>query len=436
MLLTRFKALPIASIKDASVQASFLLALLAATATNLPKGPVLACALMLLVALCRAGDWQLGSHKGTWRLAAVFFLAALSGLTHLFVDGWHALDTPLRYLLALPVVFWLSGLRLQAAPVFAGCVLGAVLSGAYALYQQILAPETMIFEGRADGIVHRVFTFGTLVTVQAALCVCAAVYFDRRGRRVAAVLSLVGAAMGILGCFLSATRGAWVALPPTMLLLVILFSKRCQLRHLLAVGAATVLVAGLALATFPPFKARSLKVWQDLVAYSEGHRMSYRHAGGEDGNSVGMRLEMWRAAVRAFQESPLTGLSFKERAGFNRQLIGEGYGLVPGDGTGSAHNEVFDALSKRGLLGLVAILLLYLVPARHFLRCWRQCRQSADKAIPAAGLAVIAVYAVSGLTERFLYSHREAMFYAFMLAGLWCMSAQLDVRPAVEAEPA
>gem|GEM_PF-3215820 len=424
------------SLSDSSAKvpllASGLLALLAATATNLPKGPGLACALMLLVALVHARHWKCCSAAKTLPLAGLLLLAGLSGLSHLLIDGWHALDTPLRYLLALPVVFWLSRIRLQPGVLFAGFVVGALVAGLTALYQLLVVPESLVSAHRADGLVGKVFTFGTLVSVQAAACVCAAVYFYRRGNNMACAASVAGVALGITGCVLSGNRGSWVALAPALLLLFLLFGKSLGARQVLGLMLSGVLVLGLAWTSVPFVKQRTEAALRELTVYSVADGVQHEDCVSYYG-SVGIRLELWRAALREFQKSPLIGLSFKERSRFDQQLKNEGYCFdfhEKTDGTGSAHSEFFDALAKRGLLGVIAIFLLYLIPARHFVRCWRQCVSHADKAVPAVGLAMVTVYAFAGLTERFLFAHAEAMFYAFMVTGLWFMSSQVCDKPA------
>ena len=132
---------------------------------------------------------------------------------------------------------------------------------------------------------------------------------------------------------------------------------------------------------------------------------------GDTHTSVGVRFEMWRAAVREFKESPIIGLGFERRSEFRKELRKEGY-IVSLDGTGSAHSDFFDAISKRGIIGLIASTALYLIPV---IMIFRKFLKSEGSEIYILGLCLVFIYAINGLTETFLYRHNSAMLYICLL---------------------
>lgn len=82
-------------------------------------------------------------------------------------------------------------------------------------------------------------------------------------------------------------------------------------------------------------------------------RIADRIAGGQIGSDVSTltgRLNIWAAAVRAWQENPLFGFGPLAWGPYHRALIG-----LPN--AFSAHNQFFQALSTAGSLGLLTMLV-------------------------------------------------------------------------------
>ena len=396
---------------DVGLMCSFLLAFLAASATVAPGGPSIASVLMLLAGLICVTKWRLSTETKTHLLVAVLFYTFMSGITSFYFDGWKIADVPGRYLLAIPFALLLSYRRLRANIILNGFVVGAILSGLVSLYQVFV--EGM---GRSTGSIFIIY-FGILTVVQASVSLCA-MLFHKDNNKLWFWLSASGVVLGLLAAVLSGVRGAWTGIIPAFLLFFILSNKKLTIGKLMTAGIAGLVVCILAYNSSSVVQQRTDAVFDNIYAYQQGSKNT----------SVGLRFEMWRAAVREFQQSPVIGLGFTRRGEYREQLIDEGY-LVSSDGSGSAHNEFFDALSKRGLLGVLAILMLYMVPAWIFLRQFLHSKSKEQKAVSIAGLCMVTVYVMAGLTERFLFHHTGAMFYAFLISGLWVLTMQGEEMP-------
>jgi O-antigen ligase len=82
------------------------------------------------------------------------------------------------------------------------------------------------------------------------------------------------------------------------------------------------------------------------------------------------------------------------------------------------HNELLDALVKRGLVGGLALLVIYCLPALLF---YRQLQHANDSVKPLALTGVVLVLAtfIFGLTQSFFSHSSGVMVYVFMLIILW-----------------
>ena len=91
-------------------------------------------------------------------------------------------------------------------------------------------------------------------------------------------------------------------------------------------------------------------------------------------------------------------------------------------GFGEPHSDIMFSLASHGLLGLAALLLMYVTPAWIFAR-----RLSAKVAGPARvaaamGLVVCVGFFVFGWTELILRTLRALSFYAMSIAWLLALS--------------
>ncbi|MEO8599218.1 MAG: hypothetical protein ABI656_05255, partial [bacterium] len=81
---------------------------------------------------------------------------------------------------------------------------------------------------------------------------------------------------------------------------------------------------------------------------------------------------------------------------------------------------------KRGLLGLIALLALYLIPLALFVRRVRD-KSKAVRPYAVAGVLLSVSYISFGLTQSFLTHNNGVMIFAFTLVIIWSLlSAQED----------
>lgn len=145
----------------------------------------------------------------------------------------------------------------------------------------------------------------------------------------------------------------------------------------------------------------------------EQYTGEYRYAMVQ--TSVGQRLQMWAVAWRLFKSAPLTGVgtaAYMEQA---QQLVDKGQAPPITAAYDHPHDEVLDALSTRGLVGLAALLLLFGVPGWLFAKGLGS-PDPARAGAALAGLMVVAGFVMFGISETMLVHSITLGWYVIMTA--------------------
>ncbi|ART46882.1 O-antigen ligase family protein [Acidovorax carolinensis] len=372
----------------------------------LPSGYSYGAVLLLLAALASVPMWwRSPAPRAVWWLTAAF--VAMAGLWTLDVGtawGMGSMERPTKYLLALPCMVYLMTFAPRAAWLWAGIAVGAVGGGLIGFYQ-----VGMRGLERANGYTNAI-QYGDLSMLLGLMSGVVLVAQWRRWSAWQRGLLAVAVALGMAGCVLSQSRGGWLALALLLPVCVWLLVRTTGQRSLYW-GLAALAFAAAALSQVPAIERRLDEARQEVQTYQER---------GDGSSSVGQRLAHWRLAWEMGRDRPLIGWG---RAGYieekeRRVAAGQAHPSVLE--FGHAHNEVLDLFAKRGLLGVLLLMVFYGIPLAIFWPTAARIRDGSGKvdneslSLCLVGVLMPLSYIGFGLTQVFLAHNSGNMFYLFM----------------------
>ena len=218
-------------------------------------------------------------------------------------------------------------------------------------------------------------------------------------------LSVIGGLCGIVGSLLSTARGGWVALP--VLLVVILYIYRHSLSKRFFLTLFGIMVAtSIGISQMPNNRImeRIDVAQKDIQLYLDNH----------DGNtSLGARFEMWKSALEMAKEKPLFGWGIQGATEKRKRDTEEKIATGNIGQFTHAHNQYLDDLSKRGIVGLLALLAVLFIPLRAFMKKLNTTNDEI-KLIATLGVAHILSVMIYGLSQGFLVHNSGTIFYFFL----------------------
>jgi O-antigen ligase len=129
--------------------------------------------------------------------------------------------------------------------------------------------------------------------------------------------------------------------------------------------------------------------------------------------SVGLRLDMWREAINQFASNPIHGIGLRQFQKENVRALETGrIELQAIRKFDHAHNQYLDTLASGGLLGVLALALVFGGPLLFFLKAWRDDQGQ----LAFAGIWVVLAFLVFGLTEVTLFHKRTLYVYGSLVA--------------------
>jgi O-antigen ligase len=237
-----------------------------------------------------------------------------------------------------------------------------------------------------------------------------------RFKKTEQLLKLVIVIVGMFGVIIADTRSSWVAMPFFILIGLILIGRFISGWRLVLVGIVAVAITVGAFFANPSLARRANLAVKEYI--------DCRTTTPIADTSICIRLQLWRASWHMFKANPL--LANAGAGGFEEQLLELHKKGIVSEYTskdfGEPHNDFFFALANYGLMGLLAFLLMYCVPALMFARRLQSHFPQELRVAAAMGLAVCTGFIAFGLTETMFRSMRMLSFYAVLIAWLLALS--------------
>ncbi|MDX1756773.1 MAG: O-antigen ligase family protein [Marinobacter sp.] len=342
---------------------------------------------------------------------AYFALVGLTLLLH--GEDVSEFDLLSRCLAAALVLAFVLKYPPSMTAFYLAAAIGCIAAGLFALYQGVLHDVSRV--SSFDNPVH----FGNGAMVLAVVSLSGLIW----GRAAPmpgfwAALMVAGFLGGLTASLLSGTRSGWVALPLFIAVWLAAYwpeiraHKRWAAIALVATSALLLFVVSL-----PGVQFRIDRALDEFQGYVQD---------GRNATSVGLRLDMWKTGLTAFQQSPFIGVGPTAYESIEREMIDAGEVHPNIADFRHLHNQFIDVLAKAGLVGLIGYLLMLAIPCLLFLRHLRS-PSSATRALAVAGACFMLGHGAFNLTQSLLERNIGVMMFAFMPVFIWSLLARQEV---------
>ncbi len=366
---------------------------------------VAAISLLLLIA-SRAHDSTLPEDNS----AMLFGVAMSSGLIALLISQiYHQdlspryFDSSARFLLAVPIFLALRNVRMSALSV----VQYAFPLGAIAALVAVLVENPAVRQNASTSFLNHIH-LGDMALLLGFLSLLSIDWF-RQDHPAIKFLKVLGLIAGLAVSALSSARGGWIAIP----IFAIAFAYCRSSANFAARILVSVLIIGslclLGYLYIEPIHQRVLMVYSDLTQFT----------GGNVDTSIGVRFQLWKAAIHLIAENPVFGAGADGFARAMEALSQSGLitPLAAWYGKGEVHSEILAQTVRSGLFGLVSVLAVYFVPLYLFLRFARTGARQ-QRVAATMGVCATAGFFVFGLTVETFDLKMTAAFYSMTVTVL------------------
>jgi O-antigen ligase len=311
----------------------------------------------------------------------------------------HPFDAASRYWLAIPIFLLLHRLSLQTfAPLQYAFPVAAILG-------LVMSHEV---EGRSGVETLDLIHFGD---IELSLGVLSVMSINWLGKDSQALrwLKITGLLAGLWASIASGSRGGWLAIPLFIVLIIYFRAGKMTWQVVLKSMLINALMAVLLFAAASSVQQRLGNFSSDMTDLSQG----------KPDTSIGIRLQLYKAALDIFIHNPVFGVGPEGFAAQMKPMAAEGKltEMAAYLGEGEVHNDILSKAAGMGIFGLLAILAVYLAPMRLF---WQAARSGNDRVKRSGemGFVFVSGFIVYGLTVEFLNLTMATAFYSFTVAVL------------------
>jgi O-antigen ligase len=351
------------------------------------------------------------AYKSNSDIADIYFsIAMASGLVAIFASQLYHhdlisryFDSDARFLLAIPVLLALRHINIKMLSIMQY----AFPLGAIAALVAVLATNPSVKTYASTSFMNHIH-LGDLALLLGFLSLFS-VNWIKRDHLIVKLLKMIGLIAGLSVSVLSSARGGWIAIPIFVFVFIYFRTHGKVLNKILL---AMLLIGVIGLLGYLFIEPIHQRLW---MIYSDWSLLSV----GNADTSIGVRLQLWKAAFHLIAENPVFGVG---AAGFGRAMDGlSASGLITPIaaelGKGEVHNEILAHTVRFGIFGLASIMAVYFVPFVIFLRAaWSKIHQQNVAAM--MGMSVTLGFFVFGLTVETFDLKMTAAFYSLTVAVL------------------
>lgn len=368
--------------------------------------------LMALVALWGGISYKYRLHDQHVQIVCAFlcfiFVISLSLINaHDIAEGFNRLGKMAYFIVLVPLYFATRAVHSHMVGYF---MWGLVCAGPINF---LIAFNSVYFQemSRAQGYYHPII-FGDL-NLLAAMLLSVFIFSGYLKNRIASFLGPFSVLCFLFSCYLSGTRGAWLALPVALSVALLLYRASLTKRLVGQMLIGLILLVSIICVTQKLGGEHSSVRTGEIFPMTLNNITSFSR--GENLNtSLGQRFLMWGIAVDMMKAEPLFGSGIGGFSNEVERLQREGKTVLK-IAWPHAHSIYFEFLGTTGLLGLLSMLTcLFIVPGIVFMKTLSGTELQRMSA--SAGLVFLFCFATFGLTECWLY--RSPMLITYIVCLL------------------
>lgn len=233
----------------------------------------------------------------------------------------------------------------------------------------------------------------------------------------------IASIMGLLGSILSGSRGGWVLFPVILFVGYRIFRDWFSTRIKWSMALALCLLISFCLMPQSGVPQRISQAKNDVQLYFTGENKV---------TSLGHRFEIWQSSIDSFIKKPVFGwgnhgVRLSQEQQYKIGLITK----AAYDFNGHAHNQFLDEIAKRGIIGLSALLALFLFPLMTFKRQLTAAISPENKTLAACGVILVLSTIDYSLSQAFLNHNSGIVFYC--LTAVLFYTAQQGLSQDIES---
>lgn len=325
-----------------------------------------------------------------------FFIVAVN--LWWFDGSLRELDTPSRFLLVLPIFFFIRRLDLDTIWLFLGVAFAAIFA-------------SLVKLGLIDlPYVSKVITVQTGVfSLFASICALSSLFFINKENSILVnILFLLAFILGLLASYLSGGRGVWVASIFTFVTMLLINPGKWKKK---AVYTAYFLFFGIFTFSYlMPTTGVKDRIDSAITNVLLWKNNDVSHS------SSGARLEMWKASYKIIKDNFMAGVGEGNYAKHQQELINQGKIDKSVGGFYHPHNEYLSSFIEQGVLGFFATVFIMLYPIFYFLnqnQRYLSCFQY--RGAMAVGLCTSLHYLFYSFTANVFAHQSSTLFYTTIL---------------------
>ena len=393
---------------------SLIAFILPATGVNFTNGFYLSAIILVLLSWLTL-PWLIGNQNfSKWEKAMVFFWVFYCFFT--FIDlyfrsgwNWREFQEPSRFILLLPAFLLIRKHGFTQEALAYGVLLGAMASGTWGIYQKYFLGMHRAF-GDTTGLIA---AFGDISLISGVLCVA---LFQPKWRisHWWKLLTFIGLAMGLIGSFISGTKGGWISIPILAWVLVELVDKPTFRKRFVALTIISLIGA---------FLWFSSSFFQERLSVMGPAIYNYFVNGVVYDGSAGMRLAMWHVSSLIFLDNPIFGTGPGTFYMASQVYIENGLVDSRVSGFYHPHSQFFNSVFESGIFGPIMVYGIYLTFIMH-------CKSylKTNKSLATAGLLLAIGFMDFGLVEVIWDINNAGVYFVSMMmliAGLLSYQAKI-----------